>query len=125
MGKHFDIELQIKHNAADWNTTENIKYAYVSLFFSVEEYNRDITEAQNSTVQRFFEHMKFDDHDQPQVDQIGLGALLSIVDFEDRWIYKGSETFPPCQEYVYWNIPRRIFPIKIDEFAKFKKLMKK
>ena len=69
--------------------------------------------------------MKFDDHGEPSVNQIGLGELLKIVDFEDRWVYKGTETFPPCAEYVYWNIPRRIFPIKIEEFARFTKLMDK
>jgi len=68
--------------------------------------------------------MKFDQEGEPEVDQIGLGALLKIVDFEDRWVYKGTETFPPCAEYVYWNIPRRIFLIKIEEFARFTKLMK-
>jgi len=44
MGKHLDIELQIKHVAEKWNETANIKYAYVSLFFSVEDYDRTITE---------------------------------------------------------------------------------
>jgi len=73
MGKHFDIELQIKHTATAWNDTEKIKYAYVSIFFSVEHYDKSITEGQNSTVQRFFEHMKFDDMGEPEVEQIGLG----------------------------------------------------
>jgi len=45
MGKHFDIELQIKHTATAWNETEKIKYAYVSIFFSVEHYDETITEA--------------------------------------------------------------------------------
>jgi hypothetical protein len=73
MGKHLDIELQIKHNAATWNDTEKIKFAYVSIFFSVEDYDKSFTEAQNTTVQRFFEHMKFDNNGEPSVDQIGLG----------------------------------------------------
>jgi len=69
--------------------------------------------------------MKFDDHGEPSVDQIGLGALLKIVDFEDRWVYKGTETFPPCAEFVYWHIPRKIFPIRIEEFNRFEKVMSK
>ena len=72
MGKHFDLELQIKHTADD-KPDEGIKFAYISMFFSVEEYDQDITEGQNNTVQRFFEHMKFDDLSEPVVDQIGLG----------------------------------------------------
>lgn len=93
------------------------------MFFSVEDYDRSITEAQNFTVQRFFEHMKLEDLNEPVVDQIGLGQLLKIVDFEDRWVYKGTETFPPCENYVYWNIPRKILPIRLKEFANFRKLM--
>ena len=50
MGKHLDIELQIKHKAEKFNSTANIKYAYVSIFFSVEEYDRTVTDAQNNTI---------------------------------------------------------------------------
>lgn len=124
MGDHHDIEMQVKHKAAEWNTTYSVKYAYVSIFFSVEEYDRSVTEAQNSTVQRFFEHLKFNDDGEPIVDVLGFGTLMNLVDFEDRWTYIGSETFPPCDQFVYWNIVRRILPIKIEEFALFKKLMK-
>jgi len=59
----------------------------------------------------------------PVVDNIGYGKLMDLVDHEARWIYKGSETFPPCEQYVYWNIISRVLPIKIEEFAKFTKLM--
>ena len=65
--------MQIKHTATAWNETEKIKYAYVSIFFSVEDYDKTITEGQNSTVQRFFENMKFGDNGEPEVEQIGLG----------------------------------------------------
>jgi len=50
MGKHLDIELQIKHNAEKFNDTANIKFGYVSVFFSVEHYDKSITEQDNSTV---------------------------------------------------------------------------
>lgn len=123
MGKHLDIELQIKHNAESFNETANIKMGYVSIFFSVEHYDKSITEQDNSTVQRFFEHLKFDDLGEPIVDIIGFGKLMDIIQMEHRWIYKGSETFPPCEKYVYWNVIKRIFPIKIEEFVKFQALM--
>lgn len=48
---------------------------------------------------------------------------MDMIDHEDRWVYKGSETFPPCEQYVYWNVVRRVLPIRIDEFARFTKLM--
>ena len=99
MGKYLDMELQIKHNAQEWNTTHNLKYGYVSLLFSVEQYDKSITLAQNETVRDFFKHLKFDDKGEPEVDLISFGKLmdLEIVDFYDRWTYLGSETFPPCE----------------------------
>lgn len=123
MGKHLDIELQIKHKAEKFNSTANIKYAYVSIFFSVEEYDRTVTDAQNNTIQNFFDHLDFKNHSQPTVDNIGYGKLMEIIDHEDRWIYKGSETFPPCEQFVYWNVVKRVLPIRIAEFARFKALM--
>jgi len=50
---------------------------------------------------------------------------MSIVDLEDRWIYKGGKTFPPCDGIVYWNVVRRIYPMKIEEFTKYKAKMQK
>ena len=67
--------------------------------------------------------MKFNDLGEPVVDIIGFGKLMEIVRMEHRWIYKGSETFPPCEQFVYWNVIKRTFPIKIEEFAKFTTLM--
>jgi len=123
MGQHLDIELQIKHKAEKFNSTANIKSAYVSIFFSVEEYDRTITDAQNNTIQNFFDHLDFNNISEPVVDNIGYGKLMEIIDHEARWIYKGSETFPPCEQFVYWNVVKRVLPIRIAEFARFKKLM--
>jgi len=39
---------------------------------------------------------------------------MALIDLEDRWIYKGSKTFPPCGGIVYWNVIRKIYPIQIE-----------
>jgi carbonic anhydrase len=36
---------------------------------------------------------------------------MKLVDIENRWVYKGSVTTPPCDKYVYWNIASTIYPI--------------
>lgn len=46
-----------------------------------------------------------------------------MVNVWDRWIYKGSVTTPPCDEYVYWNVLRTVYPIKQSTLDLFKKQM--
>ena len=111
--------MQVFHKADDFDDT-NIKYAAISIMFSVEEFE-EIDQAKNGTFQKFFEHLKFD-HSDPTVPIIGFGDMMDQVDFEKRWIYKGSMNEPPCEQYVYWNILEGIYPIKIEEFEKFQKL---
>lgn len=122
-GKYYDLEMHTVHLAENWNDTEKIKYAAVGLFFSVEDYDQSITVAENTTFQRFFENMKWDADGEPVVDLVTYGQVMDLANFEDRWIYKGSVTTPPCDKYVYWNVIRRIHPIKIQVFNQFKEKM--
>ena len=44
---------------------------------------------------------------------------MMMVDTDNRWIYKGSVTTPPCDTFVYWNVLQRVYPIKqrhLDQF---------
>ena len=43
-----------------------------------------------------------------------------MVDFWDRWIYKGSMLEPPCDSFVYWNVLRTVYPIKPKYLELFK-----
>lgn len=46
--------------------------------------------------------------------------LLMMVDTNNRWIYKGSVTTPPCAVDVYWNELRTIYPVSqkhVDQFV--------
>lgn len=99
------------HEAQTWNETRSIKYAGVAVFFDSERFDPTITEDQNATVERFFENLKFEDHTEPTVDTVTLGKMMDVLEFEDRWTYKGSLTTPPCEQYVYWNIMRKVYPI--------------
>lgn len=36
---------------------------------------------------------------------------MNNLDYTERWVYKGSNTQPPCNKYVYWNVLKTIYPI--------------
>ena len=46
-GKHMDLELHTMHKAENWDEVGRIKFATIALFFSVEDYRRDISQTQN------------------------------------------------------------------------------
>jgi hypothetical protein len=53
------------------------------------------------------------------VPLVPYGDLMMMVDTDNRWIYKGSVTTPPCDTFVYWNVLQRVYPIKqrhLDQF---------
>lgn len=98
-----------------------IKHAAVGIFFSVENFDKDVTEAENRTIDNFFDDLKFDEDGEPEVDRIDYGKLMQIVEMNYRWIYKGSTTTPPCHKNVFWNVVRRVYPIKERHLNMFKK----
>jgi len=58
--------------------------------------------------------------DNPHVPRVSIERLMDTVDWSHRWVYKGSRTVPPCDQYVYWNVIQKIYPIKADQVANFK-----
>jgi len=122
-GHHTDLEMQVIHTAQSNDNEANIKYGSISVFFSVEEF-AEIDEVKNKTFQDFFRHFKFDDTEDKTVSIINFGDAMSSMEYEDRWTYKGSLSEPPCDQYVYWNVLRTIYPIELDRFDYFKKYMK-
>ena len=116
-GINYDMELQIYHEpnvtTGQKGKKEAVSLAAFSLLFSVKDFDQDITREQNETVTRFIEHLRFDSLDQPEVDFISFGQLMSMVQLEKRWAYKGSLTVPPCTPGVYWNVVDRVLPIRL------------
>ena len=56
----------------------------------------------------------------PLVTEVHIGSLLMSLDFSKRWVYKGSMTTPPCEQYVYWNILQTVYPVSERILNQFK-----
>ena len=80
------------------------------------------TSDQNETIHRFFENLEFKGASiDPNVDYLNFKSFMNMIDFEDRWIYHGSLTEPPCTEGVYWNVIRTVFPIRLEDLESIKR----
>jgi len=49
---------------------------------------------------------------------------MSMIDTDNRFIYIGSETKPPCSQKVYWNVVKTVYPIKQEHLDLLKTTMK-
>lgn len=108
------------------NVTGDMKYAAVGLFFSEANYTKEgVTDEMVNTIDEFFESLSFNDGSSSVVvPVVTYGKIMMMADMDNRWVYKGSVTTPPCDTFVYWNVIRRVHPIKKRHLDRFKEVFK-
>lgn len=60
------------------------------------------------------------DFSDPESLEIPYGQLIDALDTNNRWVYKGSVTTPPCATTVYWNVLSKVYPIQPKHLAQYK-----
>lgn len=130
-GKHHDLEMHTvnyptEKNADGSNKNENgFIAAAMGLMFSVNDYTREMEGWEQEILDNFFENLNWEDKitedttDSHFVDLASYGDLMTMVDMNNRWTYRGSVTTPPCAQNVYWNVLRTVYPIKQETLNKF------
>lgn len=104
--------------------------AAVGIMFSVNDYTAELTWAEQKIIDEFFESLawsKFNPAkagDSWDVSRARYADLLNMVDTNNRWVYRGSVTTPPCAENVYWNELRTIYPVSQKHVDQFKAHLK-
>ena len=104
--------------------------AAVGIMFSVNSYTAELTWAEQKIIDEFFESLawgKFDPKNNKagwDVSRARYADLLNMVDTNNRWVYRGSVTTPPCAENVYWNELRTIYPVSQKHVDQFKAHLK-
>ena len=92
--------------------------AIISLLFSVKAYD-EATDLEKETINQFWQDLYLNEKD-PTVESVYFGKLMEMAGMNERWIYKGSMTFPPCNQFVFWNIINRVLPVSqeiVDQVA--------
>ena len=79
------------------NVSNNMHFAAMGILFSVENYNIELSYAEQKIIDNFFDSMVWNETSKtPLVDLITYGDLMNLADMRSRWVYKGSVTSPPC-----------------------------
>jgi len=100
--------MHIIHAASEKQPGDDTTGSVVIVWFSVEDYDRSISQKDNQTLQLFFDQMRLDQRyiDDTMDDALGtlsFKAAMDVFDFADRWVYIGCSTLPPCKMYILWN----------------------
>ena len=122
-GKRHDFEMHTVHLAQEEKS--GFKYAAVGIIFSVNDYTARLTAAEQAIIDSFFESLDLESNEDPVVSMINYGHLLQMIDTNNRYVYKGSVTTPPCAQYVYWNVMTTIYPISQKHLDLFKKQLER
>ena len=119
-GKRFDLEMHTVHLP----TIKKNEFfgAVVGIIFDVEDYNADLWWAERRIIDTFFESLQWDNtaDDSVTVDLVAYGDLMEMINHNQRWVYKGSLTTPPCTTNVYWNVLSTVYPIQQKHLDLFK-----
>ena len=97
----------------------DINNAAVGILFSVNNWTPG-ADAQSEVIERFFESLLLNQTDDPKVKEVPYGDLMMALDTDNRWVYKGSVTTPPCGKFVYWNVLQTVYPINATYVEWFK-----
>lgn len=107
------------------------KYAALGILFDTKNYNESVTPEQVEIIDAFFESLRFDSlrrlKDGYYLDpgsEIRFGELITMLDTDSRWTYKGSLTTPTCDHMIYWNVVTTVLPIKPKHLFYFKMMLR-
>lgn len=99
--------------------------AAFGIIFSVDSYTADLDESERAIIDSFFDSLNLESLDDPIVDMALYGDIMMMVDSDNRYVYSGSVTTPPCATSVYWNVMSTVYPISEYHVELFKQQLER
>lgn len=95
--------------------------AALGIMFDVDDYTAQLSEDEIAIIDGFFDSLDWSDTEGvPAAAMVPYANLVNMVDFDNRWVYQGSVTTPPCAQKVFWNQISTVYPVKQHHLDKFK-----
>ena len=128
-GVRYDLEMQMFHEPEE--TENGYTAAIVSILFDAQRYDESVTAGQVEVIDTFFDNVQWSALDidttgtavtEKDLTTVAIGQLMNIISTDNRYVYTGSFTTPPCTEKVYWNVINKVYPIKEKHLNTFRYL---
>lgn len=129
-GVRHDLEMHTVHVPLSKDEREPGKafnYAAMGIIFSASKYTAtNLKDWEIKIIDDFFESLEWNETlVNPMVPKVPYSELMTLVDTNNRWVYKGSVTTPPCATLVYWNVVKTIYPIKLKHLEMFQNQLRR
>ena len=100
--------------------------AALGIMFDTTKYTADLRPGEQAIIDNFFDSLQWSETSMnPTVSAIPYADLVNFVDFDNRWVYQGSVTTPPCAQKVFWNQITTVYPIKQRHLDQFKNQLRR
>jgi carbonic anhydrase len=104
------------------------KLGVVGVIFDTKKYDKDkVSKATIAAIDKFFDNLMYEKIDVTDkkiiADEIALGELMAALNLNDRFVYHGSLTTPPCYENIFFNMLSTVYPIKSYHLEYYKKVI--
>jgi len=116
--------LQTIHRPAYGQEANGYYGAVTGIIFDTKNYDESVTANQIDVIDRFFDDLRLDRRTDTLIrhpNYVNYGELIDALDFNNRYVYNGTTTTPPCNSIIYWNVLNKVYPIKqkhLDHYLK-------